>query len=112
MANVLYKANQTIIETVAWTANRSSGAVPMTQYENTGLQIVWSSLTGTLDGSITIAVSNDGANWDAVGTTTTISSASGTKCIAIENIFFTYIKVDAVKNNITGGNIAVFATFK
>lgn len=112
MANILYKANQVIIDQTAWTANRTSGAVPMTQFEDIGLQVVWSSLTGTLDGAINISVSNDGTNWDAVGTTTTVSSASGTKCIAIENIFFTYIKVDAVKNNITGGNIVVYATFK
>ena len=112
MSNVMYIANQVLIDTVAWTSNRSSGAVPMTQFEDIGIQIVWASLTGTLDGSIVISVSNDGTNWDTVGSATTISSASGNKCIAIENIFFTYIKVDATKNNITGGNITVLATFK
>lgn len=112
MANVLYLANQSLIAPIAWTSNRSTGLVPMTQYEDIGLQIVWASLTGTLDGTVTVSVSNDGSNWDTVGTPTTISSASGNKCIAIENVFFSYVKVEATKNNITGGTISVSATFK
>ncbi len=112
MSNVNYLANQTIIAPIAWTSTRSSGAIPLTQFSDIGLQIVWASLTGTLDGVVTVYVSNDGTNWDDIGTPTTISTANGTQCIGIEDAFYAYIKVEAVKNNITGGTISVSATLK
>jgi hypothetical protein len=107
-----YLANQTLISTIAWTADRSSAAFPMTQYDGVGIQIVWTSLTGTLDGVVTVYVSNDGTNWDDIGTPTTISTASGNQCIGIEDVYFAFIKVIAVKNGVTGGTISVSATLK
>lgn len=112
MSNILYLANQSLIAAVAWSANRDSGLIPMTQFTGIGLQIIWDSLTGTLDGVVTVYVSNDGTNWDAIGTPTTISSATGNQCIGIEDVFYTYVKVVATKNNVTGGTISVIGTFK
>ncbi len=112
MSNTLYVANQSIIAPIAWTSNRSSDPIPMTQFSGIGLQIVWESLSGTLDGTVTVYVSNDGTNWDDIGTPTTISTATGNQCIGIEDVFFTYVKVVATKNNITSGTISVSATFK
>jgi hypothetical protein len=108
----MYEANKVIIPATVWNANVTSTVFPAGQYSKVGMQIIWTSLTGTLDGSVVLQVSNDGTNFDNAHTPVVVSGASGNDAVALDNIFFAYYRVVATKNNVTGGTVAVICTLK
>lgn len=72
-------------------------------------QVTWTSLTGTLDGEVTIEASNDGSNWVArPGASLVLSSASGTDIIALNGTAMErYYRVHYDQNNVSGGTVTV-----
>jgi hypothetical protein len=68
--------------------------------------------TGTVDASFDIYVSNDGSNWDAASTTITVTTASGNKCVGIEDIVFTYIKISVTNGGVVSGTVKCTGTFR
>jgi len=68
---------------------------------------------GVIDADVAFFVSNDGTNWDeitaaAYGITTT----NGNACTALENVFFTYMKIEVGRGTLTSGTVKILATFK
>ena len=76
-------------------------------YSIISAQAVWADLTGTLNGTIDLVQSHDGANFDSTGSTHTIASAAGS--ITLEEIDFNgkYAGIDFAKVGLTGGTIKI-----
>jgi len=108
----MYEANKVIIPATVWDANITSTVFAAAQYSKIGMQIIWASLTGTIDGSVVLQVSNDGTNFDNAHTPVVVSGVGGNDAVALDNIFFGYYRVVATKNNVTGGTVSVIVTAK
>jgi hypothetical protein len=67
---------------------------------------------GTIDASIKIYVSNTGLKWDLATTAIAVSTSTGTECVGIEDIVFTFMKVVVEKGAVTGGTVSVTGTFR
>jgi hypothetical protein len=68
---------------------------------------------GVIDGDVAFSVSNDGTNWDEITTIAfNIATVSGNACVAVEDVFFTYMKVDVGHGTLTSGTVKILATFK
>jgi hypothetical protein len=68
---------------------------------------------GTIDASVSISVSNDSTHWDEItGLAFDIDTSSGNSCVAVEDVFFAYIKLDVAHNSVTDGSLDVSATYK
>lgn len=68
---------------------------------------------GTIDAGAKFYISNDGTNWDEITAIAfNITTTDGSSCIAIENVFFTYMKVQVTRGSLTGGTARILATFK
>lgn len=104
-----------VLDDVSAASNQTSSGVDMgDDTKNSSFQANWSSLTGTIDGTIKVQCSNDGSNWtDKTGATMTLSGDSGSNIISLNGVV-TELKCRAVytKNNITGGSITVIAHAK
>lgn len=73
-----------------------------------GFQLVWTGGTGTLDGTVTIQVSNyPTTNFVtyATNSTTTLSSAAGNWTFEDTGLTWKYWRVEIVDNNMTGGTL-------
>ena len=68
---------------------------------------------GVIDAGAKFYVSNDRTNWDEITAIAfNITTTDGNSCVAIENVFFTYMKVKITRGSLTGGTAQVLATFK
>ena len=82
-------------------------------YNFASVQLIWSGLTGTLNGVLSVEVSDDNINWnpkmDIAATPAafaiTVSGASGNKSISIDNTTERYYRVNWAKTGVTGGTI-------
>ncbi len=82
------------------------------------IQIFWRSVTGTLDGQITLYASNlheddtffDGGELD--GAVIPITSANGNRIWLRERLAFRYLQARFVPNGITGGTVDIVALGK
>lgn len=109
--SVQYVANTTILDATL-DQNLATSALPVTFYKHICVQVIWTSLTGTIDALIEVQGSNDATNWDNLTSGVTLSGANGNDLIMIDNAFCSYYRVKATKNNVTGGNLKAIVTMK
>jgi hypothetical protein len=76
------------------------------------IQLVWASLTGTVNGVLSVQVSDDGTNWvpktdaNLNPVQITVSGASGSNLISLNGVISEeFYKVIWTPNGVTGGNI-------
>jgi hypothetical protein len=105
-------ANAVLLPSTTFTADVSSAKYALTTFENIGIQLVWGSLTGTINGTYVIQYSNDGTNWDNATAPVSFSGANGNDCLAFENAFFNYVRITCTVGGITGGTIVASITLK
>lgn len=86
-------------------------AVDLALYTSASVQLIWSGLTGTINGVLTVEVSDDGTNWDTkkIGgsdATITVSGAAGNDTLSLDGIVTErYYRVNWAKNLVTGGTL-------
>ena len=107
-----YNAGISLISTAAFTADIASNPVPLCQYKNVGVHIVWTSLSGTVNATVAVQGSNDAQNWDNLATAVTLSGSSSNDLVLLDDCFCSYMRVVATKNNVTGGALEITATLK
>ena len=71
-----------------------------------GIQFIWDSLTGTLDGVINLYSSNDNVNFELLDNFTPIAVTTANDSASVFKSFysFKYLRIEFVKNSITGGD--------
>lgn len=90
----------------AASADQTSAAVNLMGYRTGSVQVVWASLTGSVDGTIKLQVSNDKVNWvDKDGASFTLSGASGTNLISLLNITEKWYREVYAHTSISGGTV-------
>lgn len=81
-------------------------------YTYASVQLIWSGLTGTLDGVLSIEVSDDNVSWDVktveiAGVVSdlkiTVSGAAGNDTISSDMVTERYYRAKWTKNGVTGG---------
>lgn len=77
-------------------------------YPNVAMQVVWDSVTGTLNGTLQVQGSNNNEDWDDIGSVTNVTSATGNKIIEEKDTAIRYMRIKYTKVGITGGNLNVF----
>lgn len=107
-----YNANISLISTATFNADIASDPLPLCQYKNVGVHIVWTSLSGTVNATVSVQGSNDAQNWDNLATAITLSGSSSNDLVLLNNCFCSYLRVVAAKNNVTGGALEITATLK
>ena len=105
---------QSILSAVSAASNQTSAAVDTGSFPRASFHIIWTGLTGTIDGTVKLQVSNTGANWvDKSSSTVTLSGASGADLISLNGVSTEkYYRAVYTKNSITGGAITVVAFAK
>lgn len=86
-------------------------------YNVISIQLIWAGLTGTLDGKVTVEVSNDGVNWDTkkIGVANAeiqVSGAAGNDTISITDSTERYYRANWAHTGVTGGTINCFIVAK
>lgn len=73
-------------------------------------QVVWSGLTGTVNGTVQLNVSNDGTDWDSKsGASVTLSGASGHATISLNGVASEeFYQVVYSHTGVTGGTVDVY----
>ncbi len=79
-------------------------------YNVASMQLIWSGLTGTINGTLTFEVSDDGVNWDTkkIGgsdAVITVSGAAGNDVLSSVEITERYARANWAKVGVTGGTI-------
>jgi hypothetical protein len=105
---------QRLLDSVSAASNQASAAQATDAYPRLSVHIIWSSLTGTVDGTVKLQVSNTGGDWvDKTGASVTLSGASGADMISLNGVCTEfYYRVVYTKNNITGGTISAVVAAK
>ncbi len=104
-----------ILTAVTAGADHDSVAVDSSAALYGSFQVIWASLTGTVNGVAKVQVSNDGGtSWDDLsGATLTVSGASGHNTISIAGVLTeSLVRVDYAHTGVTGGTISCYATLK
>lgn len=112
MGYATFLPNQTIIPVTDFTADITGDRFNVGHYNSAGFQFIWKNLTGTVNATVVLQVSNNAEDWDNITTTMTLSGANGTDCVTVSEIPYAYCRAVCTKNNVTGGTIEVLATFK
>ena len=76
------------------------------------VQVVWSGLTGTLDGTVDLIQSNDSETFDEMGVGTTLSTAASSATIERLNFGGKFAGLRFVKTGITGGTLSAIMIVK
>jgi hypothetical protein len=97
-------------------ADRVSDAVDTQLYNAASFQVNWSSLTGSVDGSVKVQVSNDLACstcWvDKTGATFSLLGASGSDMISLSAVSERFYRVYYAHGSISGGALTGFCWAK
>lgn len=93
-------------------ANRTSTAIDLMKYNFAAFQLVWASLTGSVDATFKVQVSNDNTNWADRGSATTLSGASGNAVIVVGDLAERYARVVFTKNSVSGGTLTGYCSAK
>ena len=104
--------NSTPIDSLVWSANRTSSTIAVGHMTKVGSQISWDSLTGVLTGTVSFQASNDNSIWTDLITPVLINSATGSDTVIIDDMLFMFFRVVCTKNGVTGGTIKVTSAFK
>lgn len=105
--------NTVLLNAVLASSNQTSSAVNVLNYRGYFISLSWASLTGTLDGTISIQASTDDSTYHTIASSTvTLSSANGSEGLNVDNAYYKYFKVAYTKNNCTGGTITAKYTIK
>ena len=72
---------------------------------NVSVQVSWSGLTGTLDGEVKLQESNNSVDWDDMGLSITLATASGSQTLADTSFPGEKLRAVFTKNNLTGGTL-------
>jgi hypothetical protein len=103
-----------MLDGVSAGSNQTSAAEDTSVYPRVSFHVIWSGLTGTIDGTVKLQVSNTGGDWvDKTGASVTLSGAAGADMISLNGVATEfYYRVVYTKNNITAGSITVVAAAK
>ncbi len=104
-----------ILSAVTAGADHDSAAVDASGSLYASFQIIWTSLSGTINGTAKVQVSNDGGtSWDDVsGASLTLSGASGHDTISINGVLTEdMVRVSYAHGSISGGTVNCYATMK
>lgn len=104
--------SQTIMNAVSAASNANSTSVEMLKYKSCGVIVSASSLTGTLDGTVKLQVSNDGSVWADTVHTATLDSANKVVALTMADMHHKHIRVQYTKNNISGGSLTATIVLK
>lgn len=104
-------------DAVAAGADRNSvttfRALDFQRFHVASFHLIWASLTGSVDGTVKIQVSNDGTNWvDKSGASINLSGASGNDLISLTTVTENFYKVVYTHNSISGGTMTGYCTAK
>ena len=102
----IYDVNRELLPSTALTADIEGAQYPVAGLPRVGVVVTWAGLTGTLDAEFFLEVSNDGTNWGALTSPVAVGTASGSDPIKSAECFFTYVRLNVVKNGVTGGTIS------
>ncbi len=82
--------------------------------DSASFHVIWSGLTGTLDGTVTVEVSNDGVNWDTKnGASVTLNSAASNQMISLNGVVTEeFYRVRLTPGNISAGSVTVIGRGK
>ncbi|MFQ5786718.1 MAG: hypothetical protein ACE5H1_01930 [Thermodesulfobacteriota bacterium] len=75
--------------------------------EKVTTQLIWSSLTGTLDGVVKLQGSNDEVNYDDLGLSKTLNSASNSHSFIDFEFGHEFLRAKLTVNGLTGGNLTI-----
>lgn len=86
-------------------------------YSLASVQLIWSGLTGTINGTLTIECSDDNINWDTKnnGVTPcviTVSGAAGNDVLTISEVSEKYYRAKWDNVGVTGGLVTAILTAK
>jgi hypothetical protein len=96
----------------------TSASCDLSQFNAGSIQLIWSGLTGTLDGKLTVEVSDDGVNWDvkklASGSDAiiTVSGAAGNDVLTIEAMTEKLYRAKWAKTGVTAGVVTAILMAK
>lgn len=81
------------------------------------VHLIWASLTGSVDATVQVYVSNDPAlaagSWVAKSSATfTLSGASGSQIISLANVHEAWAKVVYTHNSVSGGTLTGYCMVK
>ena len=100
-------------------ADHVSAAIDLSLYVSCSIQLVWAGLTGTIDGTLTVEVSDDGVAWDTKKLTggsngvITVAGAAANDTLSFDqNLNERYLRANWAKNGVTGGTVTCLATAK
>ena len=111
MSSIYYKVLE-VLEETELTNDLTSAPLQCFSYNNIGLQVIWDSLTGTIDATIDVEVSIDGLHWDKAMSTINITGTSDNDCLNISSLFYPFLRVKITQNGVTGGTVKVLACLK
>lgn len=105
---------QRLLDAASAASDQISSAESTDAYPRLSFHVIWASLTGTIDGTVKVQVSNTGGDWvDKTGASVTLSGASGADMISLNGVVTEhYYRVVYTKNNISGGTITVVGAAK
>lgn len=102
----------TLLDGVSAGSDQSSSSVNVLNDRGYAVQVVWSSLTLVLDGTIKLLGSVDDITFTDVTSEVTLSSASGSYLFNQADVYYKSYKLVYTKNSIVGGIITAKATKK
>lgn len=109
----LYIANKPVISAGDLSlGNLNSDAIPAKSFTKGGFIINWSGLTGTLNGTYNVEVSNDGVIWEALTSPITMGTATGKDAFDVNNLYYAYFRVAILVVGITAGTVNCSVTLK
>ena len=86
----IYVCNSPIIVAGDMSGSLSSSAYDISEINNFAVQFVWTGTTPV--GTVNVLISNDGSNFDLLGTAVAISGNAGNKVIPASNAGYKYVK--------------------
>jgi len=85
----------------------STDSFHISSYSIVAIQFIWSSVTGTINGTLQVQGSNNNKDWANIGSATSVSGASGTALFEIPRTAVKNLRVVYTKIGITGGALTI-----
>ncbi len=104
-----------ILSSVTAGADHNSAAVDASGSLYASFQVIWTSLTGSVDGVAKVQISNDGGtSWDDVsGASLTLSGANGHSTLSVNGVLTEdKVRISYAHVSISGGTVDCYATLK
>jgi len=94
-----------ILEAVTFDAAVNSEAILVAGFTRLGVILKWTGLTGTINGTYAIQVSNNKDDWDTLTSPIAFSGADGLDAIAVNDCNYAFFRLVCAVGGITGGTL-------